>query len=136
MGDNRLREQLMHFVTQKESPEQKPESVKSSVEQSDSLYQMLQEYMAENQQLKNENDKLKTEVTQFRENLSKEKENNDKITKEVVKFLQPNQQNYPVMYQPMPPPAMPYYPYAYPPPPSHPYHDYQQPVRQVESAVA
>ena len=32
----------MHFVTQKESPEQKPESVKSSVEQSDSLYQMLQ----------------------------------------------------------------------------------------------
>ena len=54
---------------------------------------------------------------------------------QVVKFLQPNQQNYPVMYQPMPPPAMPYYPYAYPPPPSHPYHDYQQPVRQVESAV-
>ena len=39
------------------------------------------------------------------------------------------------MYQPMPPPAMPYYPYAYPPPPSHPYHDYQQPIRQVESAV-
>ena len=89
----------MHFITQKESPEQKAESVKSSVEQSDSLYQMLQvsifmkslsfinfyyqEYMAENQQLKNENDKLKSEVTQFRENLSKEKENNDKITKEV-----------------------------------------------------
>ena len=74
----------MHFVTQKdESPIEKTESVKSSADQSDSLYQMLQEFMAENQQLKNENDKLKSEVSQFRVNLTKEKENNDKITKEV-----------------------------------------------------
>merc|ERR1712147_406173 len=98
--------------------------------------------MAENQQLKHENDKLKSEVSQFRDNLNKEKENNEKITKEVVRYLQPqNQQNYPMVYhQPMPPPPppmAPYYPYAYPPhhpphPPQQSYSDYAT-ARTVDS---
>ena len=63
--NSRLKEQLMRFITENEkqtanknlrSADQ--ESVNSG-DQSDSLYQMLQEYMVENQKLKNENDLLK-----------------------------------------------------------------------------
>ena len=53
-------------------------------ENSDSLYQMLQEYMVENQHLKEENDKLKIERDDFVEKLDREKTTNEKITREVL----------------------------------------------------
>ena len=56
--NKRLKEQLMQFVTESEyKPAPDPDSSIASFDQSDSLYQMLQEYMAENQKLKDENDK-------------------------------------------------------------------------------
>ena len=57
--NKRLKEQLMQFVTESEyKPAPDPDSSIASFDQSDSLYQMLQEYMAENQKLKDENDKF------------------------------------------------------------------------------
>ena len=44
---------------------------------------MLQEYMVENQHLKEENETLRTEKTQIYEKLQQEEKNNEKITKEV-----------------------------------------------------
>ena len=52
-------------------------------EGSDSLYQMLQEYMVENQHLKEENETLRNEKTEIFEKLKQEEKNNEKITKEV-----------------------------------------------------
>ena len=46
---------------------------------------MLQEYMVENQHLKEENETLRNEKTQIYEKLQQEEKNNEKITKEVTR---------------------------------------------------
>jgi len=62
--NNRLKDQLMSFVTETQNEKKDKNGITDqdsveSADHSDSLYQMLQEYMVENQSLKNENEQLK-----------------------------------------------------------------------------
>ena len=51
---------------------------------------MLQEYMVENQHLKEENENLKVERSDFVEKLEREKTTNEKITREVSNAREPS----------------------------------------------
>lgn len=85
-------EQLLKFLVQN-SPDPNDTSTSSNpADSSDqgSLYQMLQEYMVENQHLKEENENLKVERSDFVEKLEREKTTNEKITREVSNAREPS----------------------------------------------
>ena len=84
---------MSNFWVKKSKDSQNDQTTNSTTfgEGSDSLYQMLQEYMVENQHLKEENETLRNEKTQIYEKLQQEEKNNEKITKEVSRIEKWNQ---------------------------------------------
>ena len=75
-------EQLLKFVV-REGQNEASQSGTTIGDNSESLYQMLQEYMVENQNLKEENENLKSERDDFSTRLEREQTTNEKITQEV-----------------------------------------------------
>jgi len=91
--NQRLKEQLLKFVV-REGQNEASQSGTTIGDNSESLYQMLQEYMVENQNLKEENENLKSERDDFSTRLEREQTTNEKITQEVVAYLANSNRNH------------------------------------------
>ena len=75
---------MLKFVV-REGQNEASQSGTTIGDNSESLYQMLQEYMVENQNLKEENENLKSERDDISTRLEREQTTNEKITQEVCK---------------------------------------------------